>query len=209
MERKKLERDREENDTQLITNIDPGKDLLSLHEEESFSDADGQLTASEQDAQVSSLMKKMDDGIWFCTECDYTSKEHSNLKDHIERHHIPGFSLKCEKCYKALKSSKAFQCHIKRCSDGGKRFKEIENDDGQLLVNKELDEKIATLMEKRDDGVWDCKECQYNSKDKSRVKGHVEKHTDGYFHPCKECSRVFKRRASLRCHPCGESKAEN
>eukprot|EP00092_Neocalanus_flemingeri_P002586 GFUD01002768.1.p1 GENE.GFUD01002768.1~~GFUD01002768.1.p1 ORF type:complete len:359 (+),score=68.24 GFUD01002768.1:61-1077(+) len=84
-------------------------------------------------------------------------------------------------------------------NDGGalKSKKRMKNNDP---LEAELDQKIASLIFKTEEGFWSCSECAYNSRNKGHVREHAENHIEGYFHPCQTCGRAFPKRISLRQH---------
>ena len=56
------------------------------------------------------------DGNWLCKVCgkEYTSKNKTSLKDHIEVHHTGGFEFDCHICGKKLPSRASFSGHKAR-----------------------------------------------------------------------------------------------
>ena len=60
---------------------------------------------------------------------------------------------------------------------------------------------VLSFME-RESGHWACNSCEYKSNKKAHTKYHVQKHIEGFSHPCKTCEKVFKMRYSLRKHKC-------
>ena len=65
-------------------------------------------------AKINSLIEKRTDG-YSCTNCDYTSKKVSHMKDHAEKH-IEGLEYPCDSCDKVLRSSNSLRVHKSRCS---------------------------------------------------------------------------------------------
>lgn len=65
---------------------------------------------------------------------------------------------------------------------------------------EELDRKIENIME-RSDGGYLCILCGKRTKDKPKMRGHIEAyHIKGFTHECKICGRSYKSRASLQVH---------
>ena len=50
------------------------------------------------------------------------------------------------------------------------------------------------------DKAWKCLACNYDSKDRSNMKKHIEKHIDGLSFACTLCNKVFKTKGALRSH---------
>ena len=70
------------------------------------------------------------------------------------------------------------------------------------MTDKELDERIMTMMEKRE-GIWTCKVCgkTTNRNKKQQIKHHVEGvHMADGAHSCNQCGRIFKSRTALKSH---------
>ena len=51
------------------------------------------------------------DGIWACTDCDYTSKNNSNVYEHIEGKHVSNPGYICLLYNKICSIRKALRCH--------------------------------------------------------------------------------------------------
>ena len=62
---------------------------------------------------VMSKMYKTQDG-WNCSDCDYKSKNNSNVYEHIEAKHVLGPGYVCQYCVsgKVLSTRKALRCHM-------------------------------------------------------------------------------------------------
>ena len=68
-----------------------------------------------------------------------------------------------------------------------------------LLTAEEVEMKRKELYQK-DDKVWICLVCDYDTKDGSNIKKHVEKHIGGLSYPCTLCSKEFKARVTFYRH---------
>jgi len=51
------------------------------------------------------------EGLWFCTECDYSTKKSSNLYEHIESRHCPTSGYTCVVCAKFCPTRNAMRNH--------------------------------------------------------------------------------------------------
>ena len=71
--------------------------------------------------------------------------------------------------------------------------------DNTVEDNVMLEEKIDTLVEKRD-GVWTCMKCGKFDNSKFGLRGHVETHIEGFTHLCPKCKKFFSTRGALRVH---------
>ena len=65
--------------------------------------------------------------------------------------------------------------------------------------NSEVEDKIQEILSKQD-GVYHCSICGYNSKRKADSTRHVETHIKGLSYPCSVCQRTFRSRNSLESH---------
>ena len=60
-------------------------------------------------------------------------------------------------------------------------------------------EKIELMIERIEE-EYACTKCEYNSKKKSHMIEHVEKHIKGLEYPCNLCYMVLKSSSSFRVH---------
>jgi len=62
--------------------------------------------------------------VWQCSKCDkvYSSGQSTNLKDHIESHHIAGLAFPCPNCPHVARSTKRLTNHMKTHKLGGADF---------------------------------------------------------------------------------------
>ena len=53
--------------------------------------------------------------VWQCVQCSkvYSSGQSTNLRDHIESHHIDGLQFPCDQCPHVARSSKRLSNHMK------------------------------------------------------------------------------------------------
>jgi len=49
--------------------------------------------------------------MWLCTECDYASKNNSNVYEHIEARHVGSTGYYCQFCDKTCPTRNAFRIH--------------------------------------------------------------------------------------------------
>lgn len=68
------------------------------------------------DDLVKSKTWKDEEGNIRCSDCDYSSKFLTNVKNHIEAHHVQGLNqgYSCTFCSKVFKSKNSFQTHKSR-----------------------------------------------------------------------------------------------
>ena len=70
----------------------------------------------------------------------------------------------------------------------------------QFDNNDEINATIGSLLEKID-GTYNCKICDQKSTHKATLKRHIEsKHTQGGFHPCQVCGKIFRSSHCLKIH---------
>jgi len=72
--------------------------------------ADGNKGHEDVELIIRSKMTKQD-GIWLCTDCDYTTKKSSNLYEHIESRHCPTAGYTCGVCAKFCPTRNAMRNH--------------------------------------------------------------------------------------------------
>ena len=66
--------------------------------------------APEIKAKIDSMISRLDDGLYTCSECEYTSKVHVHMREHVEKH-IEGLEYPCNFCDKVLRSSSVLRKH--------------------------------------------------------------------------------------------------
>ena len=64
---------------------------------------------TELDEKIQQLMEKID-GISHCKACDYSSRNRTHVKEHVERH-IEGLSYPCQFCDKTFRSRNTLRVH--------------------------------------------------------------------------------------------------
>ena len=67
------------------------------------------MTSGEIVEKRKELCQKID-GMFFCTECEYVTKDGSNLKKHIEKHFV-GLLYRCNYCNQEFRSQSTLIKH--------------------------------------------------------------------------------------------------
>jgi len=64
---------------------------------------------------IKNLMYKESDGSWTCSECNFNTKYHTTLKNHIEAKHLRAAEgYYCKHCNKYCPTKNALKCHTYR-----------------------------------------------------------------------------------------------
>jgi len=69
------------------------------------------------DDPINSKMTKVHDGntnMWQCVECEYSSKQKHNVRNHIESHHMESQGYFCQECNKFCRTKNALSLHRSR-----------------------------------------------------------------------------------------------
>ena len=66
--------------------------------------------APENKTKIDSMISRLDNGLYTCSECEYTSKVHGHMKEHVEKH-IEGLEFQCNFCDKVMRSSVGMRKH--------------------------------------------------------------------------------------------------
>ena len=66
--------------------------------------------APENKTKIDSMISRLDNGLYTCSECEYTSKVHGHMKEHVEKH-IEGLEYQCNFCDKVMRSSVGMRKH--------------------------------------------------------------------------------------------------
>ena len=65
----------------------------------------------------------------------------------------------------------------------------------------DLDEKINSMIDKKDKGLYSCTSCGKTCKQKQDIHRHVEAmHIEGVEYPCNNCGKTFRSREAIRKH---------
>jgi len=75
----------------------------------------------------------------------------------------------------------------------------VDNEAGDDTSITELMEKISQLTDKVD-GIYICKVCQKQAKDRTNLGKHIESHIDGITLTCEYCNKKFRSRTAIRLH---------
>ena len=66
------------------------------------------------DSQIASMIYRLPDGSWCCTECGYSSKISTNVKMHVENKHIVSAGFNCPFCHLSCPNRKCLRNHTAR-----------------------------------------------------------------------------------------------
>ena len=72
-------------------------------------------------------------------------------------------------------------------------------------LNREINEKLHDLIEKKGENNWKCLKCSKTSSWKGTVMRHLETHLN-YSHPCPQCDFTARTRRGLKDHYRGSHK---
>jgi len=81
------------------------------------------------DSQVNARLLR-EDGVYFCTDCDYSSSKKPNTVSHIQARHITGFEgYTCSACGSNCGTIRAFDTHLNRVhgTNIAKHFNMLDN----------------------------------------------------------------------------------
>lgn len=56
-------------------------------------------------------LKEVGGSVWNCTDCSYSSKNKSNVYEHIESRHVVSYGYNCQLCQRSCPSRNAFRIH--------------------------------------------------------------------------------------------------
>ena len=145
------------------------------------------------------VMSKMllENGFWKCLECNWLpNKNKARVFDHVEAMHVETGGYTCPLCEKFCPSYASLKMHKSRYHKYSKdKFMLWINDKCRLVVSlysdtlEGISEIVLSKMIK-EDRMWKCLDCEWQTQYKTRLFEHVEaKHveTDGYM--CKPCGK--------------------
>ena len=137
---------------------------------------------TEVDEKIEELIVKRE-GKMGCKVCDYTSSNSGHMKEHVELH-IEGVQYSCQYCRKTFQSRGIFRRHQKK---------------QHKIQMKDINDKIESLIKKRE-GRYHCTVCNYNSRQTTHLREHVEIHVEGLSYPCHFCRKVLRTQSTHRMH---------
>ena len=137
---------------------------------------------TEVDEKIEELIVKRE-GKKVCKVCDYTSSNSGHMIEHVELH-LEGVKYHCQYCSKTFQSRGIFRRHQKK---------------QHKIQMKDINDKIESLIKKRE-GRYHCTVCNYNSRQTTHLREHVEIHVEGLSYPCQFCRKVLRTQSSHRMH---------
>ena len=137
---------------------------------------------TEVDEKIEELIVKRE-GKKVCKVCDYTSNNSGHMIEHVELH-LEGVQYHCQYCKKTFQSRGIFRRHQKK---------------QHKLQMKDINDKIESLIKKRE-GRYHCTVCNYNSRQTTHLREHVEIHVEGLSYPCQVCRKVLRTQSTHRMH---------
>merc|ERR1712179_434025 len=69
-----------------------------------------------------------------------------------------------------------------------------------MYTDKELDQQIAEMIKKTEEGKWKCRVCGKIATQRQQSMRHVETHIEGLSYTCHICRKTFSTRQYLRQH---------
>ena len=148
-----------------------------------------------------------------CKICEYNTCSRADLVRHRRLIHNIGrkktISLRCDSCGFISKTKGGIWTHKTRCDPNKKTRQKnsyVKQEDGSIIHIEskiisiiEFDEKITNLMN-RVESRWECRECSFLTRKKSRIEEHVQKHITGFSLRCAHCEKTFSRKGSIKTH---------
>jgi len=157
-----------------------------------------------------------------CAQCEYVSRSHQTLLDHIKAIHL-GVRFQCQFCDYTTKRKRDLQPHVKQKHEGAKfpcdkcdyvtdriQSLNIHMKSQHLGVTYPCPEcdfvgkYRASLWQHRKtvhQGVqYSCDQCEYKSSTPQNLKEHRQHKHDGINFPCDECDKVSSSAYTLAKH---------
>ena len=100
---------------------------------------------------------------------------------------------------KMVKKEKAKRDIVKQEKQAKRNARNITANDGKDLLKQKRDRNMSNdileqieLMIEKQQKIFYCKVCGYNSRNKGHANEHVEKHIEGLEYPCNICSKILR-----------------
>jgi DNA-directed RNA polymerase subunit RPC12/RpoP len=185
-------------------------------------DEEGQLWRCIECGRVAKEAKKLTEKIaevWKCIQCGKLaedSKAKWRLRRHVETH-MMDVTHACSVCGHTSTTSSALSKHVAKKHPEMKVFvrttkpksaKKPKAADAFMgprveTTNEEAEEKVDSLMEQVSRTVWKCSLCGKKadgSKEKWRLRRHIETHLVGVTHYCSVCEHSSSTTSALNKH---------
>ena len=130
-------------------------------------------------------------GLLKCSECNYTCKGDSNLKEH-EKTHIGEKSFICAECGCQFSEANELEMHM-QIHSGEKPFKCHLCD---FIAKNETEQKDHDLMHE-DKTLFSCSECKFTCNEEDDLIAHLKSHVQFC---CNECSFIGNSKQLLADH---------
>ena len=137
---------------------------------------------SDIDLKIEELTE-IKDGRKTCKVCNYSSFNSGHIKEHVELH-IDGVKYICQFCRKTFHSRGIFRRHQKK---------------QHKIQMSDIVDTTESLIKKKN-GRYHCIVCDYNSRQTTHLREHVEIHVVGLSYPCDFCGKVLRTISSHRMH---------
>ena len=201
---------------------------IEIDEDEMLDEQNEQKEESSSGDLMTEIKKKITEKVddtgkktFSCTVCGKECSKLNYIKHHVETH-LEGFSHKCKYCDVVKPTKKSIQQHQWKYHTSARNETEMQDGNSSNITtntaetndtdkkeevddesNPDLEEEIAKKMTAIIDGnktTFKCTVCQKETRDKTKMKFHVETHLKGYHHKCKFCGQVKTTRGSLYFH---------
>jgi len=134
----------------------------------------------ELNAEIAKQMAKNGE-VWQCLSCMWTTKYKTRLWEHVEAKHVTSHGYNCPYCSKFCSSKNAWHQHKSKFHKGCWNIIHFKCID--------LETEISEKMEKLGD-VWQCRDCLWTTKYKTRLWEHVEAiHVQSHGYNCPFCAK--------------------
>ena len=154
-----------------------------------------------------------------CSECELSFQDNEALKNHLEKEHF-NFKFHCQTCKKGFnqktnlfyhnKSHEGIQEVANKCflCDINFKSQNLLTDHNIKQHPKENDSDVNVESGHNDDSQHNCKECDFQTNDKSRIEKHVKlahmplgQESEQQFNfKCVTCAQGFSIKSSLLKH---------
>ena len=120
---------------------------------------------------------------------DYINEVHEKMESKLETF---------DNYYETNNSTKSSVAHEKKIISNNIVSTVVSEGDNDTVL-EELMKKISQMVE-RVDGIYECKVCKKQSRNKTDLERHREIHIDGVTLTCEFCNKTLSSRESLRKH---------
>ena len=133
-----------------------------------------------------------------CNECEYKTKDKSNLKQHLRAVHRMGNMIQCGECDYEAGSKRSYETHMLRFHKKGKCLK---CNDCEFTSSHLYHLKRHIRVSHRNGKIFKCEYCEYQTHTRREMKIHMKvMHGKREYFQCEYCEFRTHNQSKMKVH---------